>query len=81
MIPVNLLEGQQYDGILITPNSDEKKKLKGLVLVLHGGPHSCSVAVWPRRDIGLLLQEGYAILQVNYHGSLGYGENFVVSHY
>lgn len=27
----------------------------------------------------MLLNSGYAVLQVNYHGSLGYGDNFVRS--
>uniref|UniRef100_A0A914RU58 Peptidase S9 prolyl oligopeptidase catalytic domain-containing protein n=1 Tax=Parascaris equorum TaxID=6256 RepID=A0A914RU58_PAREQ len=34
---------------------------------------------WPRRDIVLLLNSGYAVLAINYHGSIGYGDNFVRS--
>lgn len=29
--------------------------------------------------MGLALQCGYAVLEVNYHGSTGYGEDFVNS--
>ena len=34
---------------------------------------------WPRREVLLMLQNGYAILFVQYHGSLGYGDSFVRS--
>lgn len=44
----------------------------------------CSVGVlqyfsWPSREILLLLNSGYALLFVNYHGSLGFGNDFVNS--
>ncbi|VDL81501.1 unnamed protein product [Nippostrongylus brasiliensis] len=34
---------------------------------------------WPRRVITTLLNSGFGVLYVNYHGSLGFGENFVRS--
>lgn len=34
---------------------------------------------WQRRDISLLLNSGFAVLFVNYHGSLGYGDDHVRS--
>ncbi|PAV59911.1 hypothetical protein WR25_12511 [Diploscapter pachys] len=66
----------QYEGILITPNEGDKLPL---VVNPHGGPHGISIASWPRRDISLLLNSGFAVLQVNYRGSLGFGDGFVRS--
>jgi dipeptidyl aminopeptidase/acylaminoacyl peptidase len=49
---------------------------KGLVLLVHGGP-------WARDSWGysglvqLLANRGYAVLQVNYRGSSGYGKRFL----
>lgn len=68
--------GEPYEGILYIP----KDVLKcPLIVAPHGGPHGHSIAAWPRRDYVMLLNSGYAILQINYHGSLGYGDNFVRS--
>uniref|UniRef100_A0A915AU30 Acylamino-acid-releasing enzyme n=1 Tax=Parascaris univalens TaxID=6257 RepID=A0A915AU30_PARUN len=69
-------DGTQYDGLLYLPKGDDPL---ALVVNPHGGPHSCSMASWPRPEIVLLLNSGYAVLSVNYHGSIGYGENFLRS--
>uniref|UniRef100_A0A914C6H6 Peptidase S9 prolyl oligopeptidase catalytic domain-containing protein n=1 Tax=Acrobeloides nanus TaxID=290746 RepID=A0A914C6H6_9BILA len=45
----------------------------------HGGPHSGNAGQWLSRVLLLLLNSGYAVLQVNYHGSIGFGEEFVRS--
>ncbi|CAI4228444.1 unnamed protein product [Auanema sp. JU1783] len=66
-----------YEGILIVPN--EREKECPLVVYPHGGPHGISLAIWPRRDVSLLLNAGFAVLTVNYHGSIGFGDNFVRS--
>ncbi|CAJ0587893.1 unnamed protein product, partial [Mesorhabditis spiculigera] len=63
-----------YEGILVQPTEGTSLPL---VVFPHGGPHSTSIASWPRRDVGLLLNAGFAVLQVNYHGSLGFGDEFV----
>ncbi|KAI3416105.1 hypothetical protein GPALN_005654 [Globodera pallida] len=77
-------EGEQYEGILIWPRTDannagEQKQRLGLVVIPHGGPHSASTCTWIRRDQQMLLENGYALLMVNYHGSIGYGDRFVCS--
>lgn len=66
----------QYEGIIYMPNEG---KSVPLVVHPHGGPHGFSLATWPRREVTLLLNSGYAVLQVNYHGSSGYGNKFIHS--
>lgn len=44
-----------------------------LVVVPHGGPHSCSRKAYSA-PIAFLASQGYACLMVNYRGSLGYGD-------
>ncbi|KAJ1369080.1 hypothetical protein KIN20_030473 [Parelaphostrongylus tenuis] len=65
-----------YEGVFMLPNDGESLPL---VVVPHGGPHGVSLAGWPSRSILSLLNSGYAILAVNYHGSLGFGEKFIRS--
>ena len=59
------------------PNADGKPdKAVPMVLLVHGGP-------WARDDYGYsgwnqwLANRGYAVLQVNYRGSTGFGKSFV----
>uniref|UniRef100_A0A914XMR3 acylaminoacyl-peptidase n=1 Tax=Plectus sambesii TaxID=2011161 RepID=A0A914XMR3_9BILA len=65
---------QQYEGVLMMPT--EGKNLP-LLVNPHGGPHSTSLASWQHREITTLLNLGYAVLSVNYRGSLGFGEDFL----
>ncbi|KAK0419404.1 hypothetical protein QR680_014126 [Steinernema hermaphroditum] len=65
-----------YEGVLLMPNEGSSLPL---VVKPHGGPHGVSTVSFPRRDIVLLLNAGYAILFVNYHGSTGFGDDFVHS--
>ncbi|CAH8513539.1 unnamed protein product [Schistosoma turkestanicum] len=51
-------------------------RLRGLIVMPHGGPHSHSSASWSP-IIGGFCATGFACLLINYHGSLGYGNTFV----
>jgi len=67
-------DGLMINGYLTIPNGFEGKKLP-MVLKVHGGP-------WSRDRYGLnsgtqfLANRGYAVLQVNFRGSTGYGKKF-----
>ena len=67
-------DGITIHGYLTTPVGVEARDLP-TVLYVHGGP-------WARDDWGydpvaqLLANRGYAVLQVNYRGSTGYGKDF-----
>ncbi|CCD72244.1 acylaminoacyl-peptidase [Caenorhabditis elegans] len=67
-------DGATYEGILIVPNEGNNLPM---VVNPHGGPHGASMASWPRRDLTTLLNSGYAVLQVNFRGSLGFGDDFI----
>jgi dipeptidyl aminopeptidase/acylaminoacyl peptidase len=61
------------------PNHDGKPEAKApLVLLVHGGP-------WGRDSYGYngyhqwLANRGYAVLQVNYRASTGFGKNFITA--
>ena len=68
-------DGLKLEGYLTTPKGAPEGKLP-LVLNVHGGP-------WARDSWGLnneaqwLANRGYAVLQVNFRGSTGYGKNHV----
>ena len=57
-------------------NNFQKKPY--IILFPHGGPHSTSVTCYSWA-LCLLISQGYAILEVNYRGSLGFGEYFAHS--
>lgn len=67
-------DGLKIEGYLTMPVGVEKNA--PTVLLVHGGP-------WARDSYGysglvqLLANRGYAVLQVNFRGSTGYGKSFV----
>jgi dipeptidyl aminopeptidase/acylaminoacyl peptidase len=67
-------DGLNIHGYLSTPKGVPARNLP-MVLLVHGGP-------WARDDWGyqpeaqLLANRGYAVLQINYRGSTGYGKRF-----
>ena len=73
---------QQLSGYLTAPPEGRPRPWP-LVVLPHGGPHG------PRaRDRGLfdplvqmLAQQGYAVLQVNYRGTAGFGQRFLRAGY
>lgn len=69
-------DGVQIHGLLTLPPNSEGKKLPTVVLV-HGGPYG--VADYWGYDVEsqILARHGYAVLQVNFRGSTGYGREFI----
>ncbi|MFV1988984.1 MAG: alpha/beta hydrolase family protein, partial [Gemmatimonadota bacterium] len=67
-------DGLTIHGYLTTPRGMEATNLP-MVLVVHGGP-------WARDgwgyqpEVQMLANRGYAVLQINYRGSTGYGKAF-----
>ena len=73
-IVIRARDGLELVGYLTTPPGVEANNLP-LLLLIHGGP-------WDRDDdsydpeVQLLANRGYAVLQVNYRGSTGFGIKF-----
>ena len=72
-------DGTSVEGLLSVPSTLEKKKgPHRAVVVVHGGPYS---RILRGSDMLLnfcdwFLSLGYVVLQANYRGSAGYGEDF-----
>ena len=70
-------DGLELEGYLARPPGSAGKKLP-LIVNPHGGP-------WARdswgynREVQFLASRGYAVLQVNFRGSTGYGRDFMMA--
>ena len=63
--------------------ADTKKNMTKkwpLMQVIHGGPHTCWSDTWHWRwNMQMFAASGYVVCAVNYHGSSGFGQNFLSS--
>eukprot|EP00931_Biecheleriopsis_adriatica_P061072 TRINITY_DN36705_c0_g1_i2.p1 TRINITY_DN36705_c0_g1~~TRINITY_DN36705_c0_g1_i2.p1 ORF type:complete len:753 (+),score=117.32 TRINITY_DN36705_c0_g1_i2:8-2266(+) len=75
-IPVGDIPGTTIDAVLVRP----KEVLKpGLILNLHGGPHSLSSTAFAHSVAFLAKAVDCAVLLVNYRGSAGFGQKMLES--
>ncbi|AXK73535.1 S9 family peptidase [Lysobacter sp. TY2-98] len=68
-------DGMVVHGYLSRPLGSEGKRLP-MVVFPHGGPFGIQDYWGFSRDVQMLTSAGYAVLQVNYRGSGGYGHDF-----
>lgn len=73
-------DGLTLHGYLTLPRGVKPERLP-LVLLVHGGPFARNLWADPdfaadARRVQFLANRGYAVLQVNYRGSTGYGRKF-----
>ena len=72
------------------PEGGSKKARKGkgasaatrwpLMHSIHGGPHTCANDGWHWRwNTQMFVAQGYVVTCVNYHGSTGWGQDFITS--
>ncbi|KYO27826.1 acylamino-acid-releasing enzyme [Alligator mississippiensis] len=71
-------EGLDFEAILLRPSQMTRMNKPPLVVVPHGGPHSVFVASWMLYP-AVLCRMGFAVLLVNYRGSLGFGQDNIAS--
>lgn len=70
-------DGLTLHGYLARPPGQEQAKNLPLVVNVHGGPYEVQDAWTFDPDVQALASRGYAVLQVNFRGSGGYGYDFV----
>ena len=72
-------DGLTINGYLTLPKFAEKQEKPPLVVMIHGGPHQPGTRDFWRynSETQLLASRGYAVLQVNFRGSDGYGSKFI----
>ncbi|XP_020907129.1 acylamino-acid-releasing enzyme isoform X2 [Exaiptasia diaphana] len=62
---------KEYEAVLIQPSNGKTKP--DIILHAHGGPHSCYPSNF-MNEFAVFCRLGYAVLSVNYRGSLGFGQ-------
>ncbi|XP_066051211.1 acylamino-acid-releasing enzyme-like isoform X2 [Chamaea fasciata] len=67
---------QAFEALLLTPSDGTPPH--PLIVCPHGGPHAVFDARW-RPSMAALCQLGFAVLLVNYRGSLGFGQASISS--
>lgn len=68
----------EVEAVLLRQKLDPGAPRPPVVLVPHGGPHTACVAGFSM-PLAFLAAQGYAILQVNYRGSVGFGQDALES--
>ncbi|MEY3017239.1 MAG: hypothetical protein RL336_374 [Pseudomonadota bacterium] len=81
MRPMEALEISVRDGLnihayLTLPEIKDDKSKVPLIVMPHGGPHFARDYWQFDADVQLFANRGYAVLQVNFRGSDGYGDAF-----
>ncbi|XP_075901966.1 acylamino-acid-releasing enzyme-like isoform X2 [Nelusetta ayraudi] len=67
-----------FEALVVQPKEVKDGVKLPLVVIPHGGPHSVFVADWLLSS-SVLVRMGFAVLLVNYRGSIGFGQDSVMS--
>ncbi|XP_038666652.1 acylamino-acid-releasing enzyme isoform X1 [Scyliorhinus canicula] len=72
------LRAMDFECILLLPGAKREGDSPPLVVWPHGGPHSIFTAEWMLYPVALC-RLGFALLLVNYRGSIGFGQDSIIS--
>ncbi|AIC92758.1 S9 family peptidase [Shouchella lehensis] len=79
-------DGDELEGVLSTPVNFDKNKQYPLLVVAHGGPAWASFPIFSgcfneKYPIEWFVEKGFIVLEPNYRGSSGYGNEFLKANY
>jgi len=79
-------DGLEIEGVLSTPIEFDSNKRYPLLVVIHGGPTWASfpipsVCFEEKYPIEQFVEKGFIVLEPNYRGSSGYGNEFLKANY
>lgn len=79
-------DGLEIEGVLSTPVEFDANKKYPLLVVIHGGPAWASFPIFSdcfneKYPIEQFIEKGFIILEPNYRGSSGYGNEFLKANY
>ena len=69
-------DGEKIHGYLTVPEGSDGRNLP-LIVNPHGGPYGVRDSWGYRTETQFLANRGYAVMQINYRGSGGYGQRFL----
>src|SRR5215472_3113994 len=70
--------GDQVEGLLVRPPNFDAGKKYPLKFLVHGGPQGAWGDDWSFRwNPELFAANGYVVVMINFHGSTGYGQQFI----
>ncbi|MGE7945365.1 S9 family peptidase [Lysinibacillus sp. NPDC093688] len=79
-------DGLEIEGVLSTPVDFDASKKYPLLVVIHGGPAWASFPIFSncfneKYPIEQFIEKGFIVLEPNYRGSSGYGNEFLKANY
>ena len=79
-------DGTEIEGVLTTPVNYDVTKKYPLLIVAHGGPAWASFSIFSncfngKYPIEQFIEKGFIVLEPNYRGSSGYGNEFLQANY
>jgi dipeptidyl aminopeptidase/acylaminoacyl peptidase len=70
--------GDKVEGFLVKPPNFDASKKYPVKFLIHGGPQGAWGDDWSYRwNPELLAANGYVVIMINFHGSTGYGQQFI----
>ncbi|MCH1625730.1 S9 family peptidase [Ferdinandcohnia quinoae] len=79
-------DGLDIEGVLTTPVEFDANKKYPLLVIIHGGPAWASFPIFSgcfneKYPIEQFIEKGFIVLEPNYRGSSGYGNEFLKANY
>ncbi|QHE62510.1 alpha/beta fold hydrolase [Rossellomorea vietnamensis] len=86
IISWNSRDGLEIEGVLTTPKDMDWNKKHPLLVFIHGGPDWASFPIHSscfneKYPVESFIEKGFIVLEPNYRGSSGYGNDFLKANY